>query len=1053
MSGAVAWFARNHVAANLLMLLVVAAGLVTAPSITQEVFPEIRPNTITVTVAYPGAAPDEVEDGVCIRVEEAVQGVDGVDRVTSTAAEGQAAISVELLPDADVSAALDEVKSRVDAIDTFPEDIESPVIREVLIQSQVVNVVVSGDVDEKTLKRLGEQVRDDITGLPGITNTQLVVARPYEIAVEVSESALREYGLSFDEVVATVRRSSLDVPGGSVKTRGGEILLRTIGQAEWGDEFRALVLRSRPDGSRLLLGDVATIVDGFEDTGQSARFDDAPAVVVQVFRVGEQRAIDVSRKVREYVAQAGVGMPEGVKLTIWEDDAEILKSRLDLLVRNGVLGFFLVLAILALFLKLRLAIWVALGIPISFLGAIWMMPVLGLTVNLISLFAFIVVLGLAVDDAIVVGESVHWKLERGRGGIDAAIEGTLAVKTPVVFAVLTTVAAFAPLMFLAGRTGQIWRVIPLIVIPTLVFSLVESIFVLPAHLSSIRAGKREARTRLGAGWARLQGRVDGGLQWFIRGVYEPTLKMALQWRYATLAVGFATFVLTMALVVGGWIKFSFFPSPAAENIVALVTMPTGTPSSVTAQAVRQVEDAAKTLRKEVEDRYGDGAVRHTLTSLGEQPYRSQQRGPGAGGRAMTGEHLGEVNLRLAPMDEVEIDADAVARRWRELTGSVADAEELTFVTKLFSTGDAIDVQLASSDTDELRAAADELKAELADFPGVVDITDSYRAGKKEVKLAVTPEAEALGVTMSDLGRQVRAAFFGVEAQSVQRGREDVKVMVRYPEASRQSLADLESMRVRAPGGVEVPFPSVASAEYGRGFSSIQRADRQRVINVTASVDEKTANANEILASLKEGALPRILGDHPRVSYSLEGEQRQQSQTFASLRSGFAVALLVIFTLLAIPLRSYTHPIVIMGAIPLGFVGAVWGHVLMGMNLTMLSAAGFVALSGVVVNDSLVMVEYVNGRRREGMTAFEAVRVAGPRRFRAIMLTSLSTFAGVTPLLLEKSLQAQFLKPLAVSLGFGVLFSTFLILVIVPASYLVLIDVEHLVLRWFGRIPG
>lgn len=1052
MSGAVAWFARNHVAANLLVLLIVAAGLVTAPSITQEVFPEIRANTVSVTVAYPGAAPDEVEDGICIRVEEAVQGIDGVDRVTSVAAEGQAAVTIELLPDADVSSALDEVKSRVDAIDTFPEDIEAPVIREVVIQSQVVNVVVSGDVDEKTLKRLGEQVRDDITALPGITNTQLVVARPYEISVEVSETALREYGLSFDEVTAAVRRSSVDVPGGSVKTRGGEILLRTIGQAEWGNEFRNLVLRSRPDGSRLLLGDVATIVDGFEDTGQSARFDGDPAVVVQVFRVGKQRALDVSRTVREYVAAEGASLPAGVSLTIWEDDAKILKSRLDLLVRNGVLGFALVLAILALFLKLRLAIWVALGIPISFLGAIWMMPVLGLTVNLISLFAFIVVLGLAVDDAIVVGESVHWKLEKGRSGIDAAIEGTLDVKTPVVFAVLTTVAAFAPLMFLDGRTGQIWRVIPLIVIPTLLFSLIESLFVLPSHLSSIKVMKQAPRTAIGAAWARLQANVDRGLQWVIRNTYEPVLERAMRWRYATLALGFATFALTMALVIGGWIKFSFFPSPAAENIVALLTMPTGTPPAVTEAAVRRVEDAARTLRKEVEDRYGEGAVRHTLASLGEQPYRSQQRGPGAGGRAAVGDHLGEVNLRLAPMDEVEIDANAVARRWRELTGPIADAEELTFVTKLFSTGDAIDVQLASSDTDELRAAADELKEELTGFPGVVDITDSYRAGKKEVKLSVTPEAETLGLTMADLGRQVRAAFFGVEAQSVQRGREDVKVMVRYPEAERQSLGDLESMRVRAPGGVEVPFPTVAAAEYGRGYAAIQRADRQRVIHVTASVDEAAANANEILAALKEGALPRILGDHPRVGYSLEGEQRQQSQTFASLRRGFAVAMLVIFTLLAIPLRSYTHPIVIMGAIPLGFVGAVWGHVLMGMQLTMLSAAGFVALSGVVVNDSLVMVEYVNGRRREGMTALEAVRTAGPRRFRAIMLTSLSTFAGVTPLLLERSLQAQFLKPLAVSLGFGVLFSTFLILVIVPASYLVLIDLEHLVLRWFGRNP-
>ena len=1051
MRGVVSWFAHNHVAANLLMVLIVGGGLVTIPAITQEVFPEIRTDTITVSVIYPGSAPDEVEDGICIRIEEEVQSIEDVDRVTSTATEGVGAVTIELLPGADVASVMDEVKSRVDALDTLPDDAEAPVVREVVIQTQVVNVVVSGDLDEVTLKRLGEQVRDDITALPGITNTQLVVARPYEISVEVSESALREYGLTFDEVVLAVRRSSLDVPGGSVKTRGGEILLRTIGQAYSGEQFEELVLRTRPDGSRLRLGDVATIVDGFEDTGQRARFDGEPAVIVQVFRVGDQRALDVSATVHEYLEDVKPSLPAGVTLTAWDDDAAILKSRLNLLMRNGFLGFLLVLLILAIFLKLRLAFWVALGIPISFLGAIWMMPVLGLSVNLISLFAFIVVLGLAVDDAIVVGESVHWGLERGRSGVKAAVEGALRVKTPVIFAVLTTVAAFAPLMFLAGRSGQIWRVIPLIVIPTLVFSLIESLLILPAHLSTIREVKRKARTSLGAAWARLQERVDATLQRFIDGVYEPGLDLALRWRYATLSIGFATFVLTVALVAGGWVRFTFFPSPAAENVIALLTMPAGTAAEVTEANLLRIEGAARQLRGDVEEKYGAGAVKHMLLSVGEQPYRSQMRGPGASGRSATGNHLGEVNLQLAPMDEVEVDSEWVARRWRELTGPIADAEELTFATKLFTTGEAINVQLAAGDSEELRRAADELKAALAEYPGVVDITDNYRAGKKEVKLAVRPEAETLGITLSDLGRQVRFAFYGAEAQSIQRGRDDVKVMVRYPDSERRSLGDLESMRVRTAGGVAVPFSSVATAEPGRGFSAIMRADRQRVINVVASVDEASgANANQILAAVRETDLPRILADHPRVSYSLEGEQRQQSQTFASLRRGFAIALMVMFMLLAIPLRSYAQPLVIMGAIPLGFVGAIWGHILIGMDLTMLSAAGFVALSGVVVNDSLVMVDFVNRSRAEGQPLIQAVRTAGRVRFRAILLTSLSTFAGVTPLLLERSLQAQFLKPLAVSLGFGVLFATFLILVLVPVAYAVLDDAIRLVRRALGR---
>ncbi len=1050
MNAAVAWFARNHVAANLLMALIVAGGLITAPSITQEVFPDITANTVQVTVAYPGAAPAEVEDGICIKIEEEVQNIDGVDRITSRASEGVGSVSIELLPGADARTVLDEVKSAVDAIETFPDDAEEPTIRELVVQRQVVNVVVAGDVPERSLRRLGERVRDDITAIPGITNAQLVIARPYEISVEVSEDALRRYDLTFDDVVTAVRRSSVDLPGGEIKTKGGQILLRTIGQAEWGDEFEALPLRTSADGSRLLLGDVARIVDGFEDTGQKARFDDRPAVMVQVFRVGKQQALDVSEKVHAYVAEANTSLPGGVRLIAWDDDAQILRSRMDLLVRNGVLGFALVLLILATFLRLRLAFWVALGIPISFLGAIWMMPVLDISVNLISLFAFIVVLGLAVDDAIVVGESVYSRIEKGRAGVEGATEGTLRVLTPVVFAILTTVAAFAPLMFLAGRSGQIWRVIPVIVIPTLLFSLIESLFILPAHLSSIKEAVKKPRTAIGRRWAAFQAGVERGLQRFIHDVYDPALALAIRWRYATASIGVATFVLTFALVAGGWVKFSFFPSPAAENVIALLTMPPGTSAEETERALSRVEEAARAVRDEVVAEYGEGAVRHMLVSIGEQPYRSQQRGPGASGAAMTGDHLGEVNLQLAAMDEIEVDTEKVARRWRELTGSIADAEEMTFVTKLFTTGAPIDIQLASSDTELLEAAAEELKAAIAAYPGVLDIADSYREGKRELKLAVRSEAEAVGLAQADLARQVRAAFYGAEAQRVQRGRDDVKVMVRFPDEDRRSLGDLENLRVRTPIGAEVPFSTVADVRMGRGYSTIERADRQRVIHVTAEVDEDVANANQILASVRENELASILADHPGVRYSLEGEQRQQSQTIDSLRRGFAIALLVIFALLAIPLKSYTQPLVIMSAIPLGFVGAVWGHVLMGMTLTMLSAAGLVALSGVVVNDSLVMVDFVNRSRAEGMPIAKAIRTAGAKRFRAILLTSLSTFAGVTPLLLERSLQAQFLKPLAVSLGFGVIFATFLLLILVPVGYFILHDVQRGLLRLFGR---
>jgi multidrug efflux pump subunit AcrB len=1041
MNGAVAWFAKNHVAANLIMFLLIVGGLATIPGISQEVFPEMRPEAVTVTVPYPGAAPEEVETGICIRIEEEIADVDGIDRITSTATEGVGAVTAELVTGTDVSKALDEIKNIVDGIDTFPVEAEKPIIQEVVLRRQVIDVVISGDTDEATLKHVGERVRDDISALPGITQVELAVARPYEVSIEVSEAALQGYRLTFDDVAAAVRRSSLDLPGGSVKTEGGEILLRSLGQAERAPEFERIVVRSRPDGTRLLVGDVATVIDGFEDTGQEAWFDGERAVLVQVYRVGAQRALDVSRRVHEYVDAKGAELPPGISLTTWEDDAAILQSRLDLLIRNARLGFVLVLLILAMFLKLRLAFWVALGIPISFMGAIWMMPTLGVTINLISLFAFIVVLGLTVDDAIVVGESVFSRMEKGESGTTAAINGARRVMRPVIFGVLTTIAAFSPLLYIPGAMGQVWGFIPMIVIPVLAFSLIESLFILPAHLSTVRLSAGRSGGLRGR-WQGFQQGFDRRVKSFVAGVYAPTLDLALRWRYVTWAIGIATLLVVIGTVRGGWVKFTFFPTPPGENVVALLTMPLGTPKEQTQEAVLRIQQAGQVLRGEVVEEHGEGAVRHFMTTVGEQPYMNSQRGPGAGRSGAYGTHLGEVNIQLAPMDQVELDGQELAARWRELTGTVPDAVELTFLSYLFSPAEAIDVQLASNDLGELQAASEEVKRSLADYGGVYDITDSFRTGKEELRLGILPGAEALGLTLSDLARQVRQAFYGEEAQRIQRGRDDVKVMVRYPEERRRSLGDVEDLRVRGPDGVEVPFTSVAEVEMGRGFSTIRRADRRRVINVTAQVDLDQGNPNEILAALVGNDLPRILGDHPRVTYSFEGEQKQQADTLSSLFRGLGIALFAIYALLAVPLRSYTQPLIIMIAIPFGFVGATLGHLIMGMNLTVLSIAGLVALSGVVVNDSLVMVDYVNSCREEGVA-----------RFRAILLTSLTTFAGISPLLLEKSLQAQFLKPLAVSLGFGVIFSTVLILFLVPAAYLILHDLHDLRVKWFGGARG
>ncbi|MCB9509067.1 MAG: efflux RND transporter permease subunit [Deferribacteres bacterium] len=1054
MNRAIEWFARNPVAANLLLVMILAGGVLSLFTIKKEVFPEFNADTISVSVVYLGAAPEEVEEGVCVRVEEALQGLEGIKRLRSTASENVGRVLIEVEQGADTRKVLDEVKARVDAISTFPEQTEQPVIQELLFRSQVINVAVSGDADERTLKHLGERVRDEILDLPGISQVELTNVRPYEISIEVSETTLRRYNLSFDEVVQAVRRSSLDLPGGSIKTDGGEILFRTKGQAYRGKQFEDIVLRSFPDGTRLKLGEVANIVDGFEDTDQSARFDGKPAVMVQVFRVGDESALEIKDAIDTYIAKAKLRMPEGIELTMWQDDTKILKSRLDLMVRNGRAGFILVFLSLAIFLRLRLAFWVSVGLAISFLGAFWVIPYYDVSINLLSLFAFIVVLGIVVDDAIVVGENIYAHVERGESGVKAAIAGAKRVGVPVVFAVLTTVAAFSPLLSVPGNMGKFMRVIPIIVIATLLFSLLESLFILPAHLRHLKPEEDSAKisNRIKRRWRRFQDEFARRMNLFVRRFYAPSLEFALNWRYGTIAVGIATFVLTIGLAVGGWVKFNFFPNVDADNVVALLTMPQGTPADVTAEAVQRLEASALVLKKEMtrsED--SEPMIEHILASTGEQPFRvRQQQGSGRASASFAGAHIGEVNLQLMPSEERDLTSPEIAKRWRGLTGPIPDAVELVFSYSLFSAGEPINIQLAGSDYNQLQTAAQELKAAVGEYPGVFDVTDSYRAGKQEVKLKIKPEAESLGLTLFDLARQVRQAFYGEEAQRIQRNRDDVRVMVRYPEEERRSLSDLENMRLRVPGSAEVPFSVAAEADLGRGYAAINRTDRKRTISVTANVDDNVGNANEIMASLQKTALPAILDKYPSVSYSLEGQQREQQETMAGLFDGYLIALLLIYILLAIPFKSYSQPIIVMSAIPFGIVGAIWGHVIMGMDLTILSMFGIVALAGVVVNDSLVMVDFINRERANGLPLATAIREAGIARFRAILLTSLTTFLGLTPLLLERSLQAQFLIPMAISLGFGVIFATFITLVLVPVGYYILEDGKVRLLQLVGK---
>jgi multidrug efflux pump subunit AcrB len=1055
MQGLTAWFARNGVVANLLMFLIIAVGLMTTTGLRMEVFPEISVDIITVSVEYRGAAPEEVEEGVCVRIEEAVQDLDGIKKLTSTASEGTGSVTIEVETGYDTRKVLDDVKSRVDAIDTFPVETEKPVIQELTNRFQVINVSIAGDTDELTLKRLGEQVRDELTLLPEITQVELKNARPYEISVEVSEQVLRRYGLTFDDVAQAVQRTSLDLPGGSVKTASGEILLRTKGQAYRGPEFEKLTLLTRPDGSRLQLSDVARVVDGFEDTDQAARLDGMPSVLVQVYRVGDQNALDVVAAVTKYVEEVRTRLPEGIKIITWADTGKLLKSRMDLLIRNALSGLVLVFLVLALFLRLRLAFWVTLGIPISFLGAIALMPQLDVSINMISLFSFILVLGIVVDDAIVVGENIYSKQKETRTGLEGAVQGVQEVVIPVIFGVLTTVAAFAPMLFVPGTNGKIWRVIPCIVIPTLLISLVESQLILPTHLSHHRPPRKRARPNVVVrAWNGFFDFFGDGLEWLIQKIYRPTLGAAVEWRYLTVAAAFTVLALTLGLVGGGFVKFVFFPAVESDNIVANLTMPMETPVEATAEAMRRLEESAAQLEKEILEKNATSPYIHVLTSIGEQPYRTQaSRNSGSRNASFTGAHLGEVNIELTPSEERSLTSSELVSRWRELTGGIPGAVELTFTSDLMGGGKAVDIQLTGANIDELRQVAAELREKLSEYPGVIDIADSFRGGKPEVKLNITSEAESLGLTLQDLGRQVRQGFFGEEAQRIQRGRDDIRVMVRYPEQQRRSLGDLESMRVRTPEGGEVPFSTVANAQLGRGFATITRVDRQRAINVTAEVDEAVANANEVLADLQAGFLPQLIEQHPAVRYSLEGEQRDQAESVGALFRGFGVALFAIYAMMAIPFRSYSQPLIVMSAIPFGIVGAIWGHIFLGLDVSLLSLCGVIALAGIAVNDSLVLVSFMNAHREEIGNTREAVVQAGVSRFRPILLTSLTTAAGITPLMLERSVQAQFLIPMAVALAFGVLFSTFITLGLVPALYVILEDFQKLRSWAWGTEPA
>ncbi len=1031
----IAWFVNNPVAANLLMMILVVGGLISVFQIRQEELPSIELDMVTVSVPYLGAAPEEVENGVNLRIEEAMEGIQGIYRMTSTALEGSGRILLELETDANRIQTANEIKSRIDAISTFPVETERPVVSLLTTINEGLEVVISGDADERTLKELGLEMREEIVAMEGISNVELAYVRPDEISIEVSEGTLRRMGLTFDQVAGAVRRTSLDMPGGSIKSGAGEILLRTQGQAYTGEDFRDIVVVSREDGTRVYLDEIATIVDGFQEGETQARFDGTPAAIVRVNQVGDEDVVEISEMVRAYVEEARGRMPDGIDLTIWRDEAETLQARIDILLGSAATGLALVLLLLTLPLQFRLAMWVAAGIPIAILGTIAVFGTVGLTISTLSVVAFILVLGIVVDDAIVVGERVYAHEQEGKDPLIAAVEGTTEVAVPVIFGVLTTIAAFTPLMFAPGNIGQLLSVIGYVVAICLFFSIVESQLILPAHLAHRKQPSPAGEiNRFHAAWRRFQQRVATGLERFARDTFGPALDRVLDLRYTALALGVSALLIALGLVLSDRIEVQFMPRIEGDSVVARVEMPEGVNVEQTARAARQIEAAALQLKAELDAARPDrpSLIEHIFTSVG-QPL---------GGRftAAPQSHTAELVLSILPLSERgNVSVTDIADRWRELTGPVYDSVSLAFATTGVTVGDAISIRLQGRNVDDLANAAAELRAELARFDGVQDITDSFRSGKQEAKLSLLPEGRQLGLTLNDLARQARQAFYGEEVQRVQRGVEDVRVMVRYPEAERRSLGDLEDMRIRAADGTEIPFAAVAEIELGRGYSTITRVDRQRVVTVSADVDRDVVTPEAVLRSLQADALPRTLSGYRGISYTLTGEREQRNESFGGLISFIPVALLMIYALLAIPLRSYLQPLVIMSIIPFGALGAIIGHLVMGWSIIITSIFGLIALAGVVINSSLVLVDYVNRQRRMGVDLRAAVHRACIVRFRPILITSSTTFAGLMPLMLNNNPATAFFVPMAISLAWGILFATVITLFLVPCLYLIMED--------------
>ena len=1057
----IAWFARNHVAANLLMLAVMAAGAWTLyqDKIPLEVFQDMPSRFISVNVPYPASSPEETEETIVLKIEEAIQQVGGIKHVNSTAGSGGGSVFIEVNEGEDPRRVMDDVKIRVDAIPNFPILAEKPVIQLDDSFHSVITVILSADMAERDLKRLGEQTRDELASLPGISHADITGVRKEEIAIEIPEEQLRKYGLSLEVISRAIRENAIDMPAGVVQTEAGDVSLRTRGRAYTGEDYARIPLVTRTDGSKVVLGEIAKIIDGFTESPLVTRLNGRRCVMISVMREGNQNAITIGERVKAYIDETNRKLPGGVRLDYWNDRSKIVKGRIDLLMQNAQSCLILVFICVGLFLRMEAVIWVGVGMVMSFMGAIALMPYMDISINLSSLMGFILVLGIVVDDAIVISEHCdHLRKSEGLSPLEAAIAGTKRMAVPITFGVLTTVIAFLPMAIDSSDWGSMFKPIALIFIAVMLIALLETKLILPSHLAHPFLG------RAGDMLAPVHRVSDSALQWFVRTVYAPAIRLSVNHCYTVLALLFGGLAVIGGLYASGRISTTYFPRVPSERIECRLSMLDGTPVEVTEKHVERIYDIACEMQKEYVGPDGRSVVKHVVSSIGTT--LSSRGGSSSSG---SGSHIGGVIMETYGPEERSVDANTVemSNEWRKRIGNIVGAEELTFRAEIMRGGDPVDIQLTGTDPKELLAMSEKIKEKLATYPALFDINDSLDSGRNEIQLRLKPEAQQFGITVTDLARQVRQSFYGDEVQRIQRGRNEVKVMLRMPREDRQNLATLDTMRVRTAGGLEVPFSRVAEAKVVKSFTSIKRVDRRRALNISADADKGSIDIAALRAELT-AFLDELLADHGHIRWTFEGEARYQRESQGRVLVSFLMVIAAMYALMAIPFRSYSQPLIVLLVVPFGVVGAVIGHQFHGLPVSIMSFFGILGVCGVVVNDTLVLVDEINDLKAGGLPLREAVQKGGVLRFRAIFLTQITTFFGLVPLIFDgtwlakmlpfffsngaQSTHAQFLTPVSVAMGYGSLFATVITLFLVPLCYLAVDDLVGLTSRLFGKEP-